>query len=97
MIPAWHFALPAKRESEEFDFNCKGTEVHVHGVLEEDGWVISARVYIFGYTAYGYNRFHTEVKDSWRSVLLAILQQVINQHGSFVGGKYELLFRMKRL
>lgn len=96
MIPAWLiFSISSKTGKNCFDFNCKGTEVHVHGVLEEDGWVISVKVHIFGCTAYGYNGFHTGVKGSWKSVLLVILQQAVNQHDTFVGGKNELVEQMK--
>ena len=96
MIPAWLILSNLFRNGKNcFDFNCKGTEIHVHGLLEEDGWVISVKVYIFGCTAYGYNRFHTRVKGSWKSVLLVILQQAVNQHNTFVGGKKELVEQMR--
>ena len=96
MIPAWLILSFSKKTGKNcFDFNCKGTEVHVHGVLEDDDWVISVKVHIFGCTAYGYNRFHTGIKGSWKSVLLVILQQAVNQHGTFVGGKNELVEQMK--
>lgn len=96
MIPAWLILSFSKKTGNNcFDFNCKGTEVHVHGVLEDDDWVISVKVHIFGCTAYGYNGFHTGLNGSWKSVLLAILQQAVNQHGTFVGGKNELVEQMK--
>ena len=95
MIPAWLILVDSTETYKNFDFNCKGTEVHVHGVLEDDDWVISVKVHIFGCTAYGYNGFHTGLNGSWKSVLLAILQQAVNQHGTFVGGKNELVEQMK--
>lgn len=94
MIPAWLIlSISQKTGKNYFDFNCKGTDVHVHGVLEEDGWVLSVKVHIFGCTAYGYNGFHTRVKGSWKSVLLAILQRVVN-HGDFCGRR-ELVEQMR--
>lgn len=94
MIPAWLILSITLRSGKNcFDFNYKGTEIHAHGVLEEDGWVISVRVYIFGCTAYGYNGFHTGIKGSWKSVLLVILQQAVN-HGDFCGRR-ELVEQMR--
>ena len=96
MIPAWLILSNLLRNGKNcYDFNCKGTEVHVQGVLEDDGWVLSAKVHIFGCTAYGYNGFHTGIKSSWKSVLLVILQQAVNRHETFIGGKNELVEQMK--
>lgn len=96
MIPAWLILSISKKIGKNyFDFNCKGTEVHVHGVLEEDGWVISVKVHIFGCIAYGYNGFHTGMRGSWKSVLLSILQQAVNQHNDFVGGRKKLVEQMR--
>ena len=96
MIPAWLIlSITSKSEKNCFAFNCKGTEIHVQGFLAEDGWVISVKVHIFGCITYGYNRFRTGVKGSWKSVLLVILQQAVNQHKDLVGGRKELVEQMR--
>lgn len=89
MIPAWYFALE-EAKFRCFDFNAKGTTIHVEGNLETSGWSVRVSVFILGHVAYGYNGLPTNSRGTWESVLLGILHQAVNLHKGDICGRKEL-------
>lgn len=95
MIPLWLIPIECPN-SHEFVFDEDGTEVRVSGICGCDGWVVSARIHIFGITGYGFSG-RTYPSGAWEEILMPILQKAANDHKGNFCGRDGLIRRMRMI